>query len=77
MQAPVQDTGNHHIPRKPRAVQKEQQCDRQLRRKPEIVRRLSADGQKRGQNHGGHQHHGEAVGQEAGHGKSFRHIGFA
>lgn len=38
MQAPVQDTGNHHIPRKPRAVQKEQQCDRQLRRKPEIVR---------------------------------------
>ena len=61
MQAPVQDTGNHHIPGKPRAVEEEQQSDREFCRQPEVLRRLTADRQNGGQNHGGHQHHGEAI----------------
>ncbi|MNS68459.1 hypothetical protein D3C72_1017410 [compost metagenome] len=73
MQAPVQDARNHHIPRKPRTMQKEEKRDRQFRRKAEILRRLAANRQDGGQNHGGHQHHGETIGQEAGHGRSFRH----
>ncbi|MND87221.1 hypothetical protein D3C80_792160 [compost metagenome] len=71
MQAPVQYARNHHIPRKPRAMQEEQKRDRQLRRKTEILRRFAADRQNGSQNHSGHQHHGEAVRQEAGHGKVF------
>jgi hypothetical protein len=76
MQAPVQDARNHHIPRKPRTMQKEEKRDRQFRRKAEILRRLAANRQDGGQNHGGHQHHGETIGQEAGHG-SLSGIGFA
>ncbi len=74
MQPPVQQTGDHHIPRQPGAMQEEEQGDGEGGSDAEIAGKGAARRQNGCQDHGADEQDRKGIGQETAHG-STRNIG--